>query len=124
MPHRMVSTQGFSLVEALVASAVLMTGIASTFQLFILASASTRMSGDVTRAAIAAAQKAEELRAATFEAVVPGADRTGVLDRRWSVQPLADDPGGTVTITIVVERVGGGAGARVTLALLRTRTAS
>ena len=119
----MASAQGFSLVEALVASVVLITGIASTFQLFILAAASTRMSGDVTRAAIAAAQKAEELRAATFETVASGEDRAGVLDRRWSVQPLPQDPGGTVTITIVVEPAGGGTGGRVTLALLRTRTA-
>jgi Tfp pilus assembly protein PilV len=122
MRHRPLSAQGFSLVETLVASAVLLAGVASLCQLFILAAASTRASGDVTRAAIAAAQKAEELRAATFEAIASGGDRTGVLDRRWSVQPLPQDPGGTVTITIVVERAGGG-GPLATLALLRTRTA-
>jgi Tfp pilus assembly protein PilV len=126
MRHRLSSAQGFSLVEALVASVVLIAGVASTFQLFILATASTRMSGDMTRAAIAAARKAEELRASSFDDVSSGeddADRLGVLRRQWSVQPFPEDPDGTAAITIVVERVGGGAAARATLALLRTRRA-
>ena len=80
---------GFSLVEALVASALLITGVASLAPLFTLAMGSTRAAGQATRAAIAAAQKAEALTVAAWDDLQSGEDTAGTLVRHWVVAPLA-----------------------------------
>lgn len=117
------SEEGFSLVEALIASGILIAGVASAVQLFLLAASSTQAAGARTQATIQAAQKAEQLRAAAWEDVVSGEDTAGSFIRRWTVTPLPEDPEGTVAVYVVVEKRELGPAARVTLAWLRTREA-
>jgi Tfp pilus assembly protein PilV len=107
---------GFSLVEVLVATGVLVAGIASVVQLFLIATQATVDARDATYAAVLAAQKIEELRAAPFPG--PGyateylngrgaqvLDRGDSLyERRWTVAPLPAQPADTVVLTVRVWR--------------------
>ena len=79
--------EGFSLVESLIACGVLAAGVLSVVQLFALAAAMSVTSRQTTAAAILAAQKLEELRAA--DTPVSGDDR---LDRSGAI--AGDDDGG------------------------------
>ena len=124
-----VAASGFSLVEVLVATALLATAVASLASLFALATRANLDAGDVTWATVLAAQKIEELRAAPFperpvdpaveyidsggerlEGTAPAGGR--VYTRRWWVEPLHPTshstshgaPGDTVAITVVVSR--------------------
>jgi prepilin-type N-terminal cleavage/methylation domain-containing protein len=115
---------GFSLVEVLVAVALLVTGAMALAQLFTVAAASNARAADMTYAAVLAAQKVEELRVATTlpaESGLDYVDRRGearrpeeaAYARRWSVEPLAADVTGTlVVVRVVVTPHAGGAEAR------------
>ncbi len=123
---------GFSLVEVLVASGILVAGIAAILQLFVIATHATVDARDATYAAVLAAQKIEELRAAPFPAPgdateylnargvrLPDAARA-LYERRWTVAPLASQPAETVTVTVRVWRRGA-AHRAVRLTTVRTR---
>src|SRR5688572_32398086 len=71
--------EGFSLVESLIACGVLAAGVLSVVQLFALAAAMSVTSRQTTAAAILAAQKLEELRAADAPAVVRSEEHTSEL---------------------------------------------
>ena len=58
---------GFSLIEVLVATALLVTAVASLAQLLALATRANAAAGDMTVATVLAAQKVEELRAAPLQ---------------------------------------------------------
>ena len=83
-----MSERGFSLVDALIASLILVTGIGALVQLFVIASRSATVAAQMTAAAALAAQKVEELRSEAWEAQRDGDDRAGEFTRRWSVELL------------------------------------
>jgi prepilin-type N-terminal cleavage/methylation domain-containing protein len=78
------SEHGFSLVEALIAMAITATAFTAAAQLLVQASAATRRARLVTRAAIAAASKMEELESLLYGVGDDGAD---VQDEGLSPSP-------------------------------------
>jgi type II secretory pathway pseudopilin PulG len=128
---RIASTAGISLVEVIVATALLATSIIGVAQLFAVAIGSNIASQTVTCTTVLAAQKLEHLRSDTrltpsppraLEEDTPGhvdyVDAWGsVLDergppdgaryvRRWSVRPSPADPENTFILQVRVARVG------------------
>lgn len=99
----------------MVATAVLVTGVVSLLQLFLLAAASTTAAGEMTSATIVATQKLEELRSDPWGLAASGEDRIGVYARRWTVAPFPRDAAGTVIVQVVVSRPGFEPAALVTL---------
>lgn len=102
---------GFSLIEVLIATAIVVGGTAALAPLFLLSGDANRVAGGSSIALLAAQQKLEELRAAPDENASPSAalaaDTAGYVDyldaagvpladsgggamfvRRWSVEPL------------------------------------
>ena len=115
------ATSGFSLVEVLVATGLLVTAIASIAHLFALATRANLDAGDVTWATVLAAQKIEELRAEPFperlvdqsveyldsrgDTLDAGASAGGrAYTRRWWIEPFSAAPDNTIAITVVVSR--------------------
>ena len=111
--------QGASLIEVVLAAAILATGVLSMVQLFSLATVSNASARSITMAVTLAAQKSEELRAVnrtlastlgpTLTQNVVGAvdhlEATGavvgvgtqvppraVFTRRWSIERVASEP--------------------------------
>ena len=123
---------GFSLVETVVATAMLITGIASLAQLVVVSSRARAAAGAQSLAALLVVDKIEQLRvvpwtnlaissADALERDEPGyADRPGGWTRRWSVQPLPSDPLDTLVVQV---RVVAPAGADVRMTTVRTRHA-
>jgi len=75
---------GFSLIEALIALAITATAFTAAAQLLVQASAATRRARLVTRAAILATSKMEELESLVYAV---GADGADVEDERLSESP-------------------------------------
>jgi Tfp pilus assembly protein PilV len=98
----MARHRGFALVDALLATMILVIGVLSLAQLFALGTRANATAGRVTRASILAAQKIEELRSAPWGAAHSGEDVIDEFTRRWSVGPLPGDPGGTAIIDVSV----------------------
>jgi hypothetical protein len=114
---------GSTLVEVLVATLVLVTGVLGIAQLFLIAAATNAAARDTTFATTLAAQKVEQLLStdlAEESGLIDHVDRwgqvvgtaesppaTAVYTRRWSIEPLSAD---TVAIRVRVgrsDRVGG-----------------
>jgi hypothetical protein len=92
-----------SLLETLIASAILATGLLSLAQLLGLASRATAAAGRTTHAALLASQKVEELRAFPSPPVGQGGDDPAPGYRReWTVVPLPSDPDHLVLVEVVV----------------------
>ena len=68
------SAQGFSLLEALIAIAITTTAFTAAVQLLLQASAATRRARLVTRAAMLAASKMEELESLAYRVAADGTD--------------------------------------------------
>lgn len=144
------ATSGFSLVEVLVATGLLVTAIASLAQLFALAARANLDAGHMTWTTVLAAQKIEELRAEPFperlvDRSVEYLDSRGdrldaplsaggrAYTRRWWIAPLSSAPDNTIAITVDVSRYrlgddptpdsGGGRGGAARLVTLRARRA-
>ena len=103
------NNHGFSLIEALVASAILATGLLSLAQLLAFAATANAAAGRTTYATLLAAQKIEELRASSSSAL-EGADGDAPapgFTRRWSVSALPSDPEHVVLIQVLVRASGG-----------------
>lgn len=113
------SEGGFSLIEVVIATGVLVTGVAAVLHLFIIATRATVDARDATYATVLALQKIEELRAAPFPepgnatdyvsargALLPDGPRGALYERRWTVEPLPAQPADTVIITVLVSRRG------------------
>lgn len=138
------AARGFSLIETLVAVALLATAAVSLAQLAGLAVRSNLASRDRTYATVLAQQKLESLAAIDADALTASpaaaldADTPGWVDyisgaghvlggqgrprntayvRRWSVEPLAELPGRVWVVQVVVARPP----ESVRLATLRTR---
>jgi Tfp pilus assembly protein PilV len=108
---------GSTLIEVLVATLVLVTGVLGVAQLFLIAAATNAAARDTTIAAALAAQKVEQLLSTDL------AEATGLIDhvdmwgqvvgtaesppanavytRRWSIEPLSTE---TVAIRVRVGR--------------------
>ena len=99
---------GMSLLETLIASAILATGLLSLAQLLGLATTATAAAGRTTHAVLLASQKIEELRALPAVPLGQYADNPAPgYAREWSVAPLASAPDRVAIIEVVV-RVRGG----------------
>ena len=102
------NNHGFSLIEALVASAILATGLLSLAQLLAFAATANAAAGRATHATLLAAQKIEELRAASSAALEGDAGDAPApgFTRRWSVSALPSDPEHVVLIQVLVRASG------------------
>lgn len=113
---------GFSLVESLTACTLLTVGVLSVAHLFGVAAALNVSSRHATLAAVLAAQKLEELRAAVERASgvdfidarggrLPPSGDVAPADtayvRRWTVDPLDVDPVNTTIVHVTVSPVVG-----------------
>ena len=131
------SDSGFSLLETLVAAAILTTAVGSLVAALSAASRANQSAKRSTYAAILAADRMEQLRSLPLDdpALQPSppdaltADVDGCHDapvegfrRRWSVIPLADHPADSVAVHVLVWSPGDAAEAR--LVTIRTRKAS
>ena len=114
---------GFSLIEVLIATAIVVGGTAALAPLFLLSGDANRVAGGSSIALLAAQQKLEELRASQDDDASPAgaltADTPGYVDnldaaglplaegggamfiRRWSVEPLGA-PVRTVVLRVLV----------------------
>jgi Tfp pilus assembly protein PilV len=98
----MARIAGFSLLETVIATALLATAVVGLAELFAITTRGTLRSRDTTSATVRASQKLEELIA--IDDPAPGADAVdGGYVRRWSVRPLPGDPG-MLVLQVVVTR--------------------
>lgn len=113
---------GFTLVEVLVAAALLMTVWLAAARLFMSSSAANAGARGATLATVLAVEKLEQLRALAVDdpalALSPpdaiAIDVDGYHDapvaqyvRRWSIEPLPSYPGSGVVIAVLVTRTTG-----------------
>ena len=109
-------------MEVLVATSLFLTAVVALAQLFVLAARANAAAGEMTVATVLAAQKVEELRAASLPTVLPGqsvdyldsrgerlgsatSDGRRAYARRWSVErhrPGAAAGGAGVTVAVTV----------------------
>ena len=129
------SERGFSLVEVLIASTILVVALLSLAQLLSLATSANAAAGRATFSAVLAADKLEEFRTLTWESVrgqagqsidyldrsgrpVPGA-AAATYGRRWLIDPLPADPDNSLVIQVIVS----GRRDEARIAAVRTRKA-
>ena len=98
----MIPDRGFALLDALLASTLLVVGVLSLTQLFVLAARANGTARHMTVGSMLAAQKVEELRSAEWSVRAEGTDRIDEFTRQWTVSPLAVDPSGTAVIDVRV----------------------
>ena len=104
----LTDTRGFSLLEALIATAILASALLSLAQLIAFAVRTTAAAGRTTDAALLAAQKVEELRAGSWAELQPGTDSPAAgFMRTWTVTPMAADPDYLVLLDVIVRAPGG-----------------
>jgi Tfp pilus assembly protein PilV len=99
---------GFSLLEALIAAAILASALLALAQVIALATSADAAAGRITDAALLAAQKVEQLRAGAWSELQPGTDSPAAgFTRTWAVTPLAADPEHIVVVDVLVRVPGG-----------------
>ena len=129
------SERGFSLVEVLIASGILIVALLSLAQLFSLATAANAAARRATFSTVFAAEKLEELHTLTWESVrrqagesvdyLDGSGRrvegaaAATYGRRWLIEPLPADPNNSLVIQVIVR----GRRDEVRIAGVRTRKA-
>ena len=127
------SERGFSLVEVLIASTILIVALLSLAQLLSLATAANAAARRATFSTVLAAEKLEELHTLPWESVrrqagesIDYLDRYGrpvesaaaaTYGRRWLIDPLPEDPNNSVVIQVFV----GGRREEARIAGVRTR---
>ncbi len=107
---------GFSLIESLLAGALLSVGVLALAQVFVVTVSATSAARRSTLASILATQKIEELLAGPLRLTGAGSEPIGEFTRAWTVTPHEEDSLNTAVIQVTVAP---GAGA---LIVLRTRT--
>jgi prepilin-type N-terminal cleavage/methylation domain-containing protein len=85
------SARGFTLVETLVATSILVTALAGIAQLFVLGSHLTRQAGTSGIALIAAQDKLESLRGQAFTYDAAGAEATDAALEPSPTSSLSED---------------------------------
>ncbi len=114
----LTDTRGFSLLEALIAAAILASALLSLAQLIAFAVRTTAAAGRMTDAALLAAQKVEELRAGSWAELQPGTDTPAAgFTRTWTVTPMGADPDHLVLLEVLV----GAPGGRTRMVALKTK---
>jgi Tfp pilus assembly protein PilV len=104
----LADTRGFSLLDALIAAAILASALLSLAQLIAFAVRTTAAAGRTTDTALLAAQKVEELRAGSWGELQPGTDSPAAgLTRTWTVTPMGADPDYLVLLDVLVRAPGG-----------------
>lgn len=118
-----VTERGFSLVEALVATTLMVVGVVALAQLFTVATVSNMSASHATHATVLASQKLEELRALAWDHIrtESDADQVGAYTRRWTIAPLPADPDDTIVIQVSVTRGAGPSPEDARLVTLMTR---
>ena len=109
MPLRALrDTRGFSLLDALIAAAILASALLSLAQLTAFAVKTTAAAGRMTDAALLASQKVEELRASAWGELQSGTDSPlAGFTRAWTVTPLGADPDYVAVLEVRVRAPGG-----------------
>ena len=101
-------TGGFSLLDALIAAAILASALLALAQLIAFEVKATATAGRTTDAALLASQKVEELRAGSWSELRSGADSPAAgFTRTWTVTPLAADPDYVAVLEVLVRAPGG-----------------
>jgi Tfp pilus assembly protein PilV len=101
-------TRGFSLLDALIAAAILASALLSLAQVIAFAIKTTAAAGRMTDAALLVSQKIEELRAASWGELQSGTDSPAAgYTRVWTIMPLAADPDNVVVLEVLVRAPGG-----------------
>ena len=111
-----MGSRGFSVVEAVIAAAIVLTGVLSLAQLAVAGARASSVSAARSIAVLLAVDKLEDLRSRpTLASSPPNAldrDVDGFADwppgwtRRWSVQPLPVGTGGAVVQVSVLGAYG------------------
>jgi hypothetical protein len=130
------SERGFSLVEVLLASTILIVALLSLAQLLSLATAANAAARRATFATVLAAEKLEEFHTLPWESLrrqagesIEYLDRSGrpvesaaaaTYSRRWLIDPLPEDPNNSLVIQVIV----GGRREEARIAGVRTRKTS
>ena len=100
--------RGFSLLDALIAAAILASALLSLAHLIAFAVKTTAGAGRMTHAALLASQKVEELRAGSWAELQSGTDSPAAgFTRIWTVTPLAADPDYLAVLDVLVRAAGG-----------------
>ena len=93
---------GLTLIEVMIAAALLAAALVVLAQLVTNAVTSNIAAGQATTAVVAASEKLEELRASPARPA-PGRDQVAVFVRRWTIDPLPGSALGTYVIQVDVE---------------------
>ena len=136
---RIEPPSGFGLIEAIIATAILVVGVVAVAQVFALGTRAMAAAREMTYETVLAMQKLEELRAGSFpegpadlqemvdlrgETLPDGADvARAAYRRRWTVEPWPFDLVDAVVVTVTVTRPIA-MGPPVRLTALRTRRPS
>ena len=114
---------GFTLLEAIVATAILITGLTAVANLTVVSIGSNAMGNRATTAAFLASQKMEELRATNFDNLVDSptdsldvnqtnfhvtetVDGVGTFDTRWLVRTVTQYGASLKYLTVRTEAQG------------------
>lgn len=134
--QRCTAAAGFTLVEVLLASVLLMTVWLATARLFAVSASANATARALTQATIMAVEKIEQLRALPLDdpALAPSppgtlaADVEGYYDapqpryvRRWAIAPVPSFPDAATSILVAVTPAAGGGAVR--LVTIRSRKA-
>jgi type II secretion system protein I len=107
-PRAFRDARGFSLLEVLIAAAILASALLALAQLIAFATTATASAGRMTVAALLASQKIEQLRASSWSELQPGSDvPVAGFTRTWFMTPLAADPDYLALVEVVVKMPGG-----------------
>ena len=99
--------EGFSLIEVLVATGILAVALSGLAPIFLVAARANVDARHSTYAAVLAAQKIEELRAAPFPEPTGGElmeDLEPPYQRRWAIEALPGYPLDAVVISVAVSQ--------------------
>ena len=95
--------RGSSLLEALIAAAILASALLALAQLIAFATSAIAAAGWVTNAALLASQKIEQLCAGSWSELQSGSDSPAAgFTRTWSVTPMPADPDYIALVEVVV----------------------
>jgi Tfp pilus assembly protein PilV len=97
-----IPDRGFALPDALLASTLLVVGVLSLTQIFLLAGRANQAARHLTVGSVLAAQKIEELRSTPWSVPAEGVDRIEEFTRRWTVSAFDGDPSFTAVIEVSV----------------------
>jgi len=125
-------TQGFSLIEVVIALFFIFVGVVATAPLFIMAAQEVAGGGDMGSVGAAAVRQMELLRATDYINLTPGGSLTGNNNGysdtsdpefvvRWTIAVNANPPAPTMIVTVQATAAGNAIGARKNVTLITVR---